>query len=81
MAKKNKSTEQITNAGANALLDLRAIVDAERERQGLTDYALAKRAACSAVALRQYLNGDRECRSDVLTRLLFVLGLTVTPQE
>jgi transcriptional regulator with XRE-family HTH domain len=57
--------------------DLRSIIDAERDRQGLTVYALATRARVSERALGLFLRGERECRSDVLVRIFAALSLRV----
>lgn len=57
--------------------DFRAIVAAAQRRRGLTDYAVAKAANCSAEAYRKYLNGERECRSDVLERICAALQISL----
>lgn len=59
-------------------IDLRAIIAAEQKRRGLTDYALAQLAGCKAEKYRAYLDAKRECRSDVLERLLTALELRIT---
>lgn len=55
-----------------------ADIAAEMERQGLTEYALAKRARMPAATLNRILNGSRpDPRFSSLDRLAKALGMRV----
>jgi transcriptional regulator with XRE-family HTH domain len=51
-----------------------ADLEAERDRQNLSIYALAKLAGMSPIAVTRVLSGDRQPKLDTVVRLARALG-------
>lgn len=61
------------------VIDFAAIIDAERERQGIAKAELARRVGLTQQRYGDIVAGRRGLSIDTLSRLMLELGLTIKP--
>jgi transcriptional regulator with XRE-family HTH domain len=73
-----KDLTMIIRYGNVSIVNFRRIIADELKDRGMTQLALAKKAATTPAKVSDYLAGKKNITDETLARIFKVLGLTVT---